>query len=507
MRSRLTAVAACLLGPLAIVAALGVVAPGAPLAAQVGVLGAALAAALAVLYVRTLYRLGARAGIAEPLAAGDLEATVERPWVGHVGRVERALNETANRLSVTHDAATTDRLTQVANRGSVLATLDQEVERAVRHERPLSIAFADIDHFKDINDSHGHHIGDIVLRTVADLFRSNLRVSDVVGRFGGEEFMLVLPEAAPEEAADIAEKCRVLVERYAFEGAGAARFPVTVSIGIAGGAGSTLQTDRLLQAADQAMYAAKSLGRNQTYVFREPDDGARVPGAPISSASRARALEAGAVGRRAAEVALSAMITPLPHYRGKPSSLIATIAVEMARDLALPPQEVERIRVASLLHDIGKIAVPEEILEKPAPLTDAEWSFVRQHPRIGQLIIDEAGGLRDAGKIILHHHERFGGHGYPHGLRAKAIPLGSRIVAIADAYDAMVHDRPYKASMSHEDALVELRRHSVTQFDPELVNLFVRRFSQHAPVADASLVTTLQVDAVVDLQARRRASA
>jgi HD-GYP domain-containing protein (c-di-GMP phosphodiesterase class II) len=255
------------------------------------------------------------------------------------------------------------------------------------------------------------------------------------------------------------------------------------------------------------MYAAKSLGRNQTYVFREPDDGARVPGAPISSAGRARALEVGAIGRRAAEVALSAMITPLPHYRGKPSSLIATIAVEMARDLALPPQEVERIRVASLLHDIGKIAVPEEILEKPAPLTDAEWSFVRQHPRIGQLIIDEAGGLRDAGKIILHHHERFGGHGYPHGLRAKAIPLGSRIVAIADAYDAMVHDRPYKASMSHDDALVELRRHSATQFDPELVNLFVRRFSQHPPVADAGLVTPLQVDSVVDLQARRRASA
>src|SRR5918993_387363 len=198
MRSRLPAVAACLLGPLAIIAALGVVAPAAPLAAQIGVLGAALAGSLAVLYVRTLYRLGALAGIAERLAAGDLEATVERPWVGHVGRVERALNETANRLSVTHDAATTDRLTQVANRGSVLATLDQEVERAVRHDRPLSIAFADIDHFKDINDSHGHHIGDVVLRTVADLFRSHLRVSDVVGRFGGEEFMLGLPDAAPE---------------------------------------------------------------------------------------------------------------------------------------------------------------------------------------------------------------------------------------------------------------------------------------------------------------------
>ena len=117
------------------------------------------------------------------------------------------------------------------------------------------------------------------------------------------------------------------------------------------------------------MYAAKSLGRNQTYVFREPDDGARVPGAPISSAGRSKALEIGAIGRRAAEIALSELITPLPHYGGRPSSLIATIAVELARDLTLPPQEVERIRVASLLHDIGKIALPSEILEKPAPLT------------------------------------------------------------------------------------------------------------------------------------------
>jgi diguanylate cyclase (GGDEF)-like protein len=507
MRSRATAIAACLLGPLAIIGAVSVAAPQAEPVVYVGAVATTLAIALGVVYLRMVHRLGRLARVAERLAAGDLEATVDRPWVGHVGRVERAINETATRLSETHDAATIDRLTQVANRGAVLATLDHEVERAVRHERPLSIAFADIDHFKDINDSHGHHVGDIVLRTVADLFRSNLRVSDVVGRFGGEEFMLVLPEATPEEATDVAEKVRVLVERYPFGGPGGARIPVTVSIGIAGGHGPTLQTDALIQCADQAMYAAKSLGRNQTYVFREPDDDARVPGAPISSAGRAHALEVGAIGRRAAEIALSAMITPLPHYRGKPSSLIATIAVQMARDLALPPQEVERIRVASLLHDIGKIAVPAEILEKPAPLTDAEWSFVRQHPRIGQLIIDEAGGLRDAGKIILHHHERFGGHGYPHGLRGKAIPLGSRIVAIADAYDAMIHDRPYKASISHEEALVEMRRHAVTQFDPELVSLFIRRFREHAPEADASLVTPLQVDAVIDLTALRRASA
>ena len=123
------------------------------------------------------------------------------------------------------------------------------------------------------------------------------------------------------------------------------------------------------------------------------------------------------------------------------------------------------------------------------------------------MIIDEAGGLRDAGKIILHHHERFGGHGYPHGLEGKGIPLGSRIVAIADAYDAMVHDRPYKASMSHDEALAELRRHAATQFDPELVNLFIHRFGEATPTPDVTLATPISADSVLDLPTLRRITA
>ena len=500
----ITGVIACAVSLVAIVLGATTLVPGShPVEGLIIAAVASLGAGVAV-WMLMVQRLRRIADAAERLAAGDLEVTVVEHGTGVVGRLERALNDTAARLHETQDAASTDRLTRLANRGTLLTTLDQEVERAARHDRPLSVAFVDIDHFKDINDTHGHGIGDEVLRTVAGLFRSNMRVSDVVGRYGGEEFMLILPETSPEEATEVAEKARILVERTGCDADEGRAIRVTISIGIAGGNGATLRADELIRAADQAMYTAKSLGRNQTYVFREPDEDARVPGAPISSAGRERALEIGAIGRRAAEEALTAMVAPLPHYRGKPSSLIATISVEMARDLALPPQEVERIRVASLLHDIGKMAVPDAILEKPAPLTDAEWSFVRQHPRIGQLIIDEAGGLRDAGKIILHHHERYGGHGYPHGLRGKAIPLGARIVAIADAYDAMVHDRPYKQAIDHDEALSELRRHSATQFDPELVNLFVRRFSDRAPVADPSLVSSVQADAIVDLRALRQ---
>jgi HD-GYP domain-containing protein (c-di-GMP phosphodiesterase class II) len=168
--------------------------------------------------------------------------------------------------------------------------------------------------------------------------------------------------------------------------------------------------------------------------------------------------------------------------------LIAAIVVAMARNLALPDAEVDRIRTAALLHDLGKVAVPQEILDKPAALTSAEWRTVVQHPRIGQVILEQAAALKDAVPIILHHHERYSGHGYPFGLRGSDIPLGARIVAIADAYDAMTHDRPYKRAMSHDSAVAELRRHAGTQFDPELVNLFCDLFANHAPSPDPTVL-------------------
>ena len=236
------------------------------------------------------------------------------------------------------------------------------------------------------------------------------------------------------------------------------------------------------------MYSAKSLGRNQTYVFAEPDDDARVPRAPISAAGRAHAVAIGRQAREAATLALTSVLNPLPHYRGQPSALIASIVVALARQLELPDAEVDRIRIAALLHDVGKIAVPEDILEKPAALTSAEWRTVVQHPRIGQVILEQAASLKEAVPIILHHHERYGGHGYPYGLRANEIPLGARIVAIADAYDAMTHDRPYKRAMSHENAIEELRRHAGTQFDPELVGLFCDLYATHAPEPDPAVL-------------------
>ena len=423
---------------------------------------------------------------AERLASGDYTSTVSTAGGGLEGRLATALNSIAGSMAETYDRATVDRLTGVANRQSLLAALFSEVERAARYERALSVAFVDIDHFKAVNDTYGHGFGDIVLRGVAQTIANNLRASDLIGRYGGEEFMLILTETNVEEGAVLAEKLRTLVQRqrYVHEGAEVA---VTISIGIVGGVGTNLRMESLVRDADAAMYTAKALGRNQTYIFAEPDDDARVPRAPISAAGRARAIEIGQQARDAATVALTSVLAPLPHYRGQPSALIASIVTTIARQLQLPEGEIDRLRVAALLHDVGKVAVPEEILEKPSALTSAEWRTVVQHPRIGQVILEQAAALKEAVPIILHHHERYAGHGYPFGLRGNEIPLGARIVAIADAYDAMVHDRPYKRAITHEQAIAELRRHAGTQFDPELVELFCDLYANHAPEPDATI--------------------
>jgi diguanylate cyclase (GGDEF)-like protein len=454
------------------------------LAIAAATVGVVLTGALVASHMR--FRYASMVRTAERIAAGDYGLRVQSPGVGLEARLARAVNEIAEALADTHDRATIDRLTGVANRQALLAALFAEVERATRYERPLSVAFVDIDHFKAVNDSYGHASGDVVLRGVAQTIAAHLRASDMIGRYGGEEFMLILTETDVEEGAVLTEKLRTLVQRQRYPIEDNPELSVTISIGIAGGSGTRLRMESLVRDADAAMYSAKSLGRNQTYIFAEPDDDARVPRAPISAAGRARAVEIGQRARDAATAALTSVLSPLPHYRGQPSALIASIVVALARQLQLPETEIDRLRVAALLHDVGKVAVPEDILEKPSALTSSEWRTVVQHPRIGQVILEQAAALKDAVPIILHHHERYAGHGYPYGLRANEIPLGARIVAIADAYDAMINDRPYKRAISHDQAIAELRRHAGTQFDPDLVELFCDLYAAHAPQPDGT---------------------
>jgi HD-GYP domain-containing protein (c-di-GMP phosphodiesterase class II) len=183
----------------------------------------------------------------------------------------------------------------------------------------------------------------------------------------------------------------------------------------------------------------------------------------------------------AAQEALLATLTGRDAWSGKPSILIAEASVALARAIDLPDGELDRIRTASLLHDLGKLAIPEEILGKPGDLGAAEWRVVAEHPKIGQVVLEQAGALRDAATIVLHHHEWYDGRGYPHGLAGGEIPVGARIVSIVDAYEAMISGRPYRSAISHRAAIAELRRQAGVQFDPELVEVFAALYPDFLP--------------------------
>ncbi|MDO8484335.1 MAG: diguanylate cyclase [Candidatus Limnocylindrales bacterium] len=394
-----------------------------------------------------------------------------------------SFGQLAERLTEVWTLATVDQLTGVLNRQAILAELEKEIDRAARYGHQLSVVMVDLDHFKRLNDSHGHAAGDVMLRQIAEILRTNLRTVDVVGRFGGEEFLVVLPETDVDAAASLAEKLRRLVGRHEIVLQDGFRAAATLSAGVAGGFGGHLELEALVRDADNAMYTAKALGRDQVYVFHELEDNGLVRRAAIAPSARSHAIEVGRAAFGAATESLTAALDARPGWAGRPSAMIAGAAVELALGLGLPESEIERIRVASLLHDLGKLAIPEEILTKPGELNDPEWRIVSEHPKIGQVILEQAGALRDAATIVLHHHEWYDGRGYPHGLAGEEIPVGARIVAIADAYEAMVAGRPYRDAISHEAALQELRRHGGMQFDPELVERFAELFSERMPFA------------------------
>ena len=359
--------------------------------------------------------------------------------------------------------------------------MDEEIERAARYGHPLSVVLVDLDHFKRLNDTHGHAAGDRVLRHVAQLLNANVRSVDLAGRYGGEEFLIVLPETDVDAAASLAEKLRRIV------GGSAVRLPdgetvtITLSAGVAGGLGSVLRVDALVRDADAALYSAKALGRNQVYVFRETGDEDTVRRSPIGSEARSQALDVGRAAMAAAQEALLRTLAGRAAWAGKPSTLIAEASVALARSIDLPQGELDRIRTASLLHDLGKLAIPDEILAKRGDLAASEWRVVAEHPKIGQVVLEQAGALRDAATIVLHHHEWYDGRGYPHGLAGAEIPIGARIVSIVDAYEAMIAGRPYREAISHAEALAEMRRQAGVQFDPELVEMFALLFPAGVP--------------------------
>jgi diguanylate cyclase (GGDEF)-like protein/putative nucleotidyltransferase with HDIG domain len=357
--------------------------------------------------------------------------------------------------------ALTDPLTGLGNHRHFHERLQRELLSSEEQAKPLTLCFVDVDDFKKVNDRYGHPSGDRILSQVA----ARLRQGGEAFRLGGDEFALLLTDHDEVMALAAANS---IVERIAtvdFEHIGT----VTVSAGIATFPVQGHGRDELIRLADSALYWAKEHGKNRVRLYR-PD---------VVELSELKRLAAGPdkAARYRAAASLAKAVDARDTYTGSHSERVADLAARVATRLGLDAEQVELTRLAASLHDLGKLAIPEELLRKPGTLTDSERLVLERHPQIGFRMLDSL-GVDPVADLVLHHHERWDGAGYPDGLRGDQIPFGARIIFVTDAYDAMTSDRIYRPKRSSKAALAELERCAGTQFDPGIVAAFGEELGQ-----------------------------
>src|SRR5689334_2619049 len=351
--------------------------------------------------------------------------------------------------------ALTDPLTGLGNHRHFHERLERELQHANERNLPLALCFVDVDDFKRINDRFGHPAGDRVLSQLA----ARLRQTGEAFRLGGDEFALLLPGYDENSALTAASSVVERIAAIELEQLGS----VTVSVGVATSPAHAGERDELIRLADSALYWAKEYGKNRVRSYR-PD---------VIELAELKRLASGPdrAARFRAAASLARAVDARDVYTGSHSQRVADLAARTARRLGLPDEEVELTKLAASLHDLGKLAIPEEILRKPGPLTEPERIVLERHPQIGFRMLESL-GVDPVADWVLHHHERWDGSGYPDGLPGERIPLGARIIFVADAYDAMISDRVYRRRVSPEAAIAELQRCAGTQFDPEIVDAF-----------------------------------
>ena len=322
----------------------------------------------------------------------------------------------------------------------------------------------DLDHFKRVNDRFGHPRGDHVLRRVAAILGATTREADYAARYGGEEFAVLLPQTSPADARLLAERIRAQVRDIVVEPGDA--FRVSASIGVADFPACGLDAKTILGAADTALLWAKRRGRNCVLYYRDVREMMAAP----ARRRRRRALLA-----QRLEV-LAAAVDAKASFRERHGDAVTAHGARARRDApAYPVDERETYEVAAQLHDVGKVGISPEILEKSERLTDDERRELQRHVELGVDIFTNAEAPRELIEIVRHHHERWDGQGYPDGLRGDEIPLGARLISICDSFQAMLSDRPYRAALTLDDARDEIRRGAGVQFDPVLARLFLDR--------------------------------
>ena len=402
-------------------------------------LGALVSLLLGRAVVRRLDRVRA---VANRLREGDSAARANLGGRDEIGALAHDFDLMADALL----EAAKDPLTGLLNHRAFQERLAEELRRAERGQYPVSLVALDLDDFKAMNGARGHAGGDEALRTVAAAMRDELRAGDVCGRVGGDEFMIALIDADVGMADLIVDRIR---DRVAAESLG-------VSAGIVSYPRHGTAQDELLHLAAGAMYWAKSHGKARTFVYSDAIDFA------LSAEEAAeRNLRAGLVNT---VHALARAVDAKDGYTHSHSQRVARYAAELGRALGLREERLEQLRTAGVLHDVGKIGMPDAVLLKPGKLDGAEFAVMRRHSELGRDIIAGA-GLEEIATWVLHLHERVDGRGYPEGLKGEEIPLESRILHAADALEAMTSSRIYRPGMPVERALEELERGAGSQFD------------------------------------------
>ena len=431
------------------------------------------------------------------------------------------------------EQAITDGLTGVKTHRFFMEALSAEWKRSTRAGRAFALVLMDLDRFKFVNDFYGHLEGDLVLQRVGHILEANCRRSDVVARYGGDEFVILMPETSMEQARQLASKLRgwvcadsLLREKNVSASFGIACYPLH---------GSSPQ--ELIQVADASMYLSKHQGGNAVSTADHFDPGeakkwkkdvleaylgvtlkrlfSTGPEAFEEIYQRLKqfteslaATEAGngltaapplpdSAGPQALPQAVLDTVTSLAfaidakdHYTQGHSQKVSAYAALIAESMDMSEAEIEEIRLGALLHDIGKVGIPEHILNKSGPLNPEEWETMKSHVVFGARILEPLTPLARIREMVHHHHEYFDGSGYPHALRAEQIPFGARIIAVADAYDTITSDRTYKKGRSAAEALAELERCANAQFDARIVEVFVRVMRQQAhPIIEVASLT------------------
>ncbi|WP_246942991.1 diguanylate cyclase [Bacillus pinisoli] len=392
---------------------------------------------------------------------GETYQPVEVNASPEIREVANAFNEMVYNLEDRLQKSITDPLTGLYNSAYFKRMLNLGMKECKENGHSMALLFCDIDNFKKLNDHQGHLYGDKILTEISELISHNVRAGDIVCRYGGEEFVVIMKNADETTAGYVAERIR---EKVAIHGSMNILTPITISIGLAIYPDDTSE-DEFVHIADQAMYAAKSLGKNR-----------------VITARQLKTMEKQEYERKVEEqksllhtiLSIVKAVEVKDPYTTSHSEVVSEYAAKLASRMGIGEKEIHDIAVAGLLHDVGKIGIPLEILNKEGQLDEEEYDTIKTHPILGYHILSNIEEVHQSLPFILHHHEQPDGEGYPHGLKGTEIPLGASIIAVVAAYHSMTSKRPYrKEPLTEEAAIQELLNGKSKQFNSDVVDEFL----------------------------------